>query len=120
MAIFLISKKTIHDAFDVLMNFSERTSKTHSAIAFLRAIGAMSVAPIMDTLHELSLGVSRPKFLRTVIGIDIEAHIHKRSLLLGSEAVKDPHSRTWAQHNALAEYFYRSCQSFAGSMPQQA
>ena len=120
MAIFLISKKAIHDAFDDLMNTSERTSKTHFAIVFLHAVGAISVAPIMNALRELLVGVSRPKFLRAAIGIDIEAHIHNRALRLGNEAVQVPYSSVWTQHNALAEYFSRTCQTFAGSMPQQA
>ena len=120
MAIFLISKKTIHDAFDDLMKTSECTSKTHFAIVFLRAVGAISVAHIMDALHELLLGVSRPKFLRTAVWMDIEAHIHKLALRLGNQAVKVPYSRAWAQHDALAEYFSRTRQTFTGSMPQQA
>ena len=100
MAIFLISEKTIH-----LMNTSECTSKTHSAFFILRAIGAISMALIMDALHELLVGVSRPKFLHTAIGKDIEGHIHQRALRLGNEAVNVPYSSVWAQRNALAEYF---------------
>ena len=120
MAIFLISEKAIHDAFDDLMNTSECTSKAHFAIVFLHAVGAISMAPIVNALHELLVGVSRPKFLRTAIGIDIEAHIHNRALRLGNEAVQVPYSSVWTQRNALAEYFYRTCQTFAGSTPQQA
>ena len=120
MAIFQISKKTIHDAFDDLMKTSERKSKTHSAIVFLRAVGTMSMAPIMDALHELLLGVVRPKFLRAAIGVDIEAHIHKRAPSLGNEAVQVPYSSVWTQRNALAEYFSRTCQTCTASMPQQA
>jgi hypothetical protein len=120
MAIFLISKKAIHDEFDDLMNTSDCTSKTHFAIVFLRAVGAISMAPIMNAFQELLGGFSGPKFLRTAIGIDLEAHIHNRALRLGNEADQVPYSSVWTQRNALAEYFSRTCQTFAGSMPQQA
>ena len=120
MALLLISKKAIHDAFDVLMSASECTSKTHFAVVFLRAVGAISMAPIMNAFEELLGDFSSPKFLRTAIGIDLEAHIHYRALRLGNEADQVPYSSVWTQHNALAEYFSRTCQTFAGSIPQQA
>ena len=120
MALLLISKKAIHDAFDVLMSASECTSKTHSAVVFLHAVGAISMAPIMNAFEELLGDFSSPKFLRAAIGIDLEAHIHYRALRLGNEADRVPYSSVWTQHNALAEYFFRTCQTFAGSIIQQA